>query len=68
MDIKVTGNDVEKALKVLKRQLQKEGLFREIKQRSFYEKPSEKDKRKRREAQKKRLKALKTRRPIKRTD
>lgn len=68
MDIKVTGNDVEKALKVLKRQLQKEGLFREIKQRSFYEKPSEKDKRKRREAQKKRLKALKLRRPIKRTD
>ncbi len=68
MDIKVTGNDVEKALKSLKRQLQKEGLFREIKQRSFYEKPSEKDKRKRREAQKKRLKALKGRRPIKRTD
>jgi len=68
LDIKVTGNDVEKALKVLKRQLQKEGLFREIKQRSFYEKPSEKDKRKRREAQKKRLKALKTRRPIKKTD
>jgi small subunit ribosomal protein S21 len=68
LDIKVTGNDVEKALKVLKRQLQKEGLFREIKQRSFYEKPSEKDKRKRREAQKKRLKALKIRRPIKRTD
>lgn len=68
MDIKVTGNDIEKALKVLKRQLQKEGLFREIKQRSFYEKPSEKDKRKRREAQKKRLKALKTRRPIKRSE
>jgi small subunit ribosomal protein S21 len=68
LDIKVTGNDVEKALKVLKRQLQKEGLFREIKQRSFYEKPSEKDKRKRREAQKKRMKALKARRPIKRTD
>ncbi|MBI5848763.1 MAG: 30S ribosomal protein S21 [Nitrospirae bacterium] len=68
MDIKVTGNDIEKALKVLKRQLQKEGLFREIKQRSFYEKPSEKDKRKRREAQKKRLKALKSRRPIKKTD
>jgi small subunit ribosomal protein S21 len=68
LDIKVTGNDVEKALKVLKRQLQKEGLFREIKQRSFYEKPSEKDKRKRREAQKKRMKALKIRRPIKKTD
>ena len=57
MDIKVYGNDVEKALKTLKRQLQKDGLFKEIKQRSFYEKPSVKEKRKRREALKKRLKA-----------
>lgn len=61
MDIRVYGNDVEKALKILKRQLQKEGLFREIKKRSFYEKPSEKDKRKQREAKKKRIKALKFR-------
>lgn len=59
MDIRVYGNDVEKALKILKRQLQKEGLFREIKKRSFYEKPSEKEKRKQREAKKKRIKALK---------
>lgn len=57
MDIKVHGNDVEKALKSLKRQLQKEGLFREVKQRSYYEKPSVKEKRKRREALRKRLKA-----------
>ncbi len=57
MDIKVYGNDVEKALKSLKRQLQKEGLFKEVKQRSFFEKPSVKEKRKRREALKKRLKA-----------
>jgi len=57
LDIKVYGNDVEKALKTLKRQLQKDGLFKEIKQRSFYEKPSVKSKRKRREALKKRLKA-----------
>jgi small subunit ribosomal protein S21 len=68
LDIKVFGNDIEKALKSLKRQLQKEGLFREIKQRSFYEKPSEKDKRKRREAQKKRMKALKTRNFSRRAD
>jgi small subunit ribosomal protein S21 len=57
LDIKVYANDVEKALKSLKRQLQKDGLFKEIKQRSFYEKPSVKAKRKRREALKKRLKA-----------
>jgi small subunit ribosomal protein S21 len=61
LDIKVYGNDVEKALKSLKRQLQKEGLFKEIKQRSFYEKPSVKEKRKKREAAKKRVKALRFR-------
>jgi len=63
LDIKVYGNDIEKALKALKRQLQKEGLFKEIKKRSFYEKPSEKEKRKQREAKKKRIKALRFRQP-----
>jgi len=56
LDIKIYENDIEKALKILKRQLQKEGLFKEIKKRSFYEKPSEKKKRKQREARKKRMK------------
>ena len=64
MEIKVHGNDVERALKSLKRELQKEGLFKEIKQRSFYEKPSEKEKRKQREARKKRRKALRFRKPV----
>jgi small subunit ribosomal protein S21 len=58
LSTKVYGNNVEKALKALKRQLQKEGLFREVKNRSFYEKPSEKRKRKRREARKKRVRSL----------
>jgi small subunit ribosomal protein S21 len=57
LEIKVSGNNVEGALKVLKRKLQKEGLFREIKQRKAYEKPSEKEKRKRRDALKRRIKA-----------
>ncbi|MEE9200812.1 MAG: 30S ribosomal protein S21 [Candidatus Brocadiales bacterium] len=61
MDIKVYGNDVKKALIALKRQLRKEGLFKEIKMRSFYEKPSEKRKRKQREAGKNRRKALRPR-------
>jgi small subunit ribosomal protein S21 len=64
LEIKVHGNDVERALKSLKRELQKEGLFKEIKQRSFYEKPSEKEKRKQREARKKRRKALRFRKPV----
>ncbi len=61
MDIRVHGNDIEGALKALKRQLQKDGLFKEIKKRSFYEKPSEKEKRKQRDAKKKRMKALRFR-------
>jgi small subunit ribosomal protein S21 len=61
--IRVYGDNIEKALKVFKRQLQREGLFREIKQRSFFEKPSEKKKRKRREAKRKRLKALRFKNP-----
>ncbi len=62
MEVKVYGNDVEKAIKILKRQIQKEGLLREIKNRSFYEKPSVKEKRKRREARKKRMKAARFKR------
>lgn len=62
MEIRVEGQDLEKALKILKRQVQKDGLLKEIKKRSFYEKPSEKRKRKRIEARKKRIKALRMRR------
>ena len=64
MEIKVYGNDIERALKVLKRELQKEGLFREIKKRGSYEKPSEKERRKRREARDKRRKALRFKKPL----
>jgi len=41
MEIKVFNNNVEKALKVAKKKLAGEGLFRELKRRRFYEKPSE---------------------------
>ncbi|UCF87376.1 MAG: 30S ribosomal protein S21 [Nitrospiraceae bacterium] len=62
MEVRVYDGNIEKAIKALKRQLQKDGLFREIKKRSFYEKPSEKEKRKRIEARKKRMKAMKFKR------
>lgn len=65
MQVTVSGNDVEKALKDLKRRLQKDGLFREIKKRSFYMKPSERMKQKQREAKRKRLKAQRFRSPQK---
>jgi small subunit ribosomal protein S21 len=61
LEIKVYENDIEKALKNLKRQLQKEGLFKEIRRRGYYEKPSVKKKRKQREARRKRMKALRFR-------
>jgi len=56
LEIRVSGNDLEKALKLLKRQLQKDGLLKELKKRRFYEKPSVKMKSKQREAQKRRVK------------
>ncbi len=56
--IKIYENQVERAIKALKRQVAKEGLLKELKRRSFYEKPCVKRKRKQKEAQKKRLKAL----------
>jgi small subunit ribosomal protein S21 len=61
LEIRVQGNDIERALKSLKSKLQKEGLFREIKKRSFYEKPSVKRKRKQVEARRKMRKALRSR-------
>ncbi len=66
LEVKVHGNDIEKAIKALKRQLQRDGLLKELKNRSFYEKPSVKEKRKRIEARKKRSKAAKMTRMRKR--
>jgi len=41
MQVLVRDNNVEQALRVLKKKLQKEGVFREMKERRAYEKPSE---------------------------
>ena len=64
MKIEVIDNQVEPALKALKKQMLKDGVFKEMKRRAAYEKPSVKRKRKRAEAQKKRRKALKRARPM----
>jgi len=42
MQVLVRDNNVEQALRVLKKKMQREGVFREMKRASFYEKPSEK--------------------------
>lgn len=46
MIVKVENNHIEHALRILKRQLQKEGFFKELQKRRSYEKPSERRKRK----------------------
>ena len=43
--IEVKDNNIEQALRVLKRKLQREGFFKVVKMKSTYEKPSEKKKR-----------------------
>ena len=52
----LVNNNLEKAMRVLKRKLIREGVFKELKSRRFYEKPSEKRKRKNKESVKKRRK------------
>ena len=50
MHVIVRDNNVDQALRVLKKKLQREGLFREMKARRAYEKPSEKRSREKAEA------------------
>ena len=42
MYVSVRDNNVDQALRVLKKKMQREGLFREMKNRRAFEKPSEK--------------------------
>ena len=50
MQIMVRDNNVDQALRALKKKLQREGVFREMKLRRHYEKPSEKRAREKAEA------------------
>jgi small subunit ribosomal protein S21 len=50
LQVVVRENNVDQALKVLKKKMQREGVFREMKARRSYEKPSEKRARQRAEA------------------
>ena len=57
MEVKVQNNQIENAIKTLKRQLARDGILKELKNRRAYEKPSVKKKRKQREARRRRQKA-----------
>jgi len=41
LQVFVRDNNVDQALRVLKKKMQREGVFREMRRRRFYEKPSE---------------------------
>ena len=59
MQVQVRDNNVEQALRVLKKRLQREGFFREMKRRQYFEKPSEARVREKVEAIRRRRKAEK---------
>ena len=56
MQVLVRDNNIDQALKALKRKMQREGTFREMKLRRFYEKPSEKATREKAESERRRRK------------
>ncbi len=57
-EVVVKDNNLEKALKRLKRKLERAGLFKEMKRRRHYEKPSERKRRKKQEAERRRRKKI----------
>ncbi len=50
LHVQVRDNNVDQALRALKKKMQREGIFREMKLRNYYEKPSEKRAREKAEA------------------
>ena len=59
MKVIVKDNQIERAIRDLKRKLTQEGFFAEIKDRRFYDKPSVQRRKKQARAQKRRRKAIK---------
>ncbi|MEE8540423.1 MAG: 30S ribosomal protein S21 [Desulfobacterales bacterium] len=63
IQVKVFDNDLEKAMRILKKKIQNDGLFKRLKLKKSYEKPSEFRRRKQREAlRRQRIAAAKQRR------
>jgi small subunit ribosomal protein S21 len=60
MQVIVQNNNIDGAIKLLKKKLAQDGFFAEMKERRFYEKPSVAKKKKRAKAEKKRRKARNT--------
>jgi small subunit ribosomal protein S21 len=56
LQVFVRDNNVDQALRVLKKKMQREGVFREMKRRRFFEKPSDRAAREKSEAIRRRRK------------
>ena len=50
MQVLVRDNNIDQAIRVLKKKMQREGIFREMKLRNYFEKPSERKAREKAEA------------------
>jgi small subunit ribosomal protein S21 len=61
MQVFVKDNDINQALRVLKKKMQREGSFREMKRRRFFEKPSERRVREEAQAMRRHRKAMRKR-------
>ncbi len=61
MQVSVRDNNVDQALRALKKKMQREGIFREMKLRRHFEKPSEKKAREKAEAKRRHRKLLRKR-------
>jgi small subunit ribosomal protein S21 len=57
MEVRVDGDNINRAINQLKRKMANEGIYKELKKRRFYEKPCEQRKRKQREAERRLRKA-----------
>lgn len=58
LEVSVQDGNVNRALSMLKRKMANEGIYKEMRKRRFYEKPSEEKKRRTREADRRRKKAM----------
>lgn len=57
LEVSVEGENINRAINQLKRRMANEGIYKELKKRRFFEKPSELRKRKQREAERRLRKA-----------
>lgn len=58
LTVEVRNNDVNKALRIFKKKVQEDGILQTLREREFYEKPSDKRRKAKKAARNRHLKAL----------